>query len=201
MHRVATAAELRSLCKTPYRFCNAMTDSVVESYHVSALSVAAELLWFHNIVVVVSAGNSGTAALAASANDPFVITVGATDDRGTPAITDDTVPTWSASGRTIDGFNKPDLVAPGTNIVSLLSSDNSLLAAAYPPESLYAGNWCPSLSYVGNLNVRPSCERCCRTAASVHPGSSQAAVADDLTAIWGSHSHGCWVSEHPSYGR
>ena len=56
-------------------------------------------------------------ALTAPANDPFVITVGATDDHGTPSI-----------GRRHDGpllgygatsAAKPDLVAPGTNIVSL----------------------------------------------------------------------------------
>jgi hypothetical protein len=29
-----------------------LTDSVVESYHVSLLAAAAELLWFNNIVVV-----------------------------------------------------------------------------------------------------------------------------------------------------
>jgi serine protease AprX len=109
-----------------------MTDSVVESYHVSALSAAAELLWFNNIVVVVAAGNSGTGALAAPANDPFVITVGAIDDHGTPQITDDTVPAWSASGTTIDGFKKPDLVAPGTNLVSLMPGEQSILSNTYP---------------------------------------------------------------------
>ncbi len=57
-----------------------------QSYHTSPLAAAVEILWFNGIVVVVSAGNNGQQSpgtLLPPANDPFVITVGATDDQGT----------------------------------------------------------------------------------------------------------------------
>jgi serine protease AprX len=91
-----------------------------ESYHTNPLSAACEILWFNGIVVVVSAGNNGTAALYPPANDPFVITVGATDDKGTASLDDDTLASFSAYGTTESGFAKPDLVAPGVNLISIV---------------------------------------------------------------------------------
>jgi len=95
-------------------------SSVAESYHTSPLAAACEILWFNSIVVVVSAGNNGTATLYAPANDPYVITVGAADDKGTAGLNDDVVATFSAYGTTESGFAKPDLVAPGKNIISIV---------------------------------------------------------------------------------
>jgi serine protease AprX len=112
-----------------------LTDSIVESYHVSVLAAAAETLWFNGIVVVAAAGNSGDKGvgnIAAPANDPFVITVGASDDRGTASPGDDTLPSWSSYGRTYDGFAKPDLVAPGVNLITALPVLNTYLAQTYP---------------------------------------------------------------------
>jgi serine protease AprX len=109
-----------------------LTDSVVESYHISALAAAVEILWFNKIVVVVAAGNSGNNQIAAPANDPFVITVGASNDKGTSSLTDDVMASWSACGTTVDGFSKPDLVAPGVNLVAPLMMPNSFLALNYP---------------------------------------------------------------------
>ena len=60
-----------------------MNSSVYQSYHTSPLAAACEILWFNSVVVVVSAGNNGTSTLYPPANDPFVITVGATDDKNT----------------------------------------------------------------------------------------------------------------------
>lgn len=109
-----------------------LTDSVIESYQVSPLSAAAERLWQRGIVVVVAAGNGGKDSLAAPGNDPFVITVGAADDRGTSSPSDDTIPTWSSYGTTVDGFAKPDLVAPGVSLIAPLPVPNSYLAQTYP---------------------------------------------------------------------
>ena len=113
-----------------------LNDSVLESYHTSALDAAVEVLWFNRIVVVVSAGNTSNGGIYAPANDPFVITVGSTDDRGTSQITDDVLATFSAYGKTVDGFAKPDLVAPGKNIVSQMGNTNSALALAHPDHVL-----------------------------------------------------------------
>ena len=103
-----------------------LNSTAMQSYHTSPLCAAVEVLWFGGIVVVVSAGNNGTANLYPPANDPFVITVGATDDRGTVSLSDDTVPSFSAYGTDWNGGAKPDLVAPGRNIVSLLPDNSDL---------------------------------------------------------------------------
>lgn len=110
-----------------------LNSTVMESYHTNPLDAASEILWFNGIVVVTSAGNTAGGALYPPANDPFVITVGATDDRGTASTADDTMASFSAYGTTSDGFAKPDLVAPGTNIVSTRSSAiNMVLATQHP---------------------------------------------------------------------
>jgi len=109
------------------RVVNLSINSTVEqSYHTSPLDAAAEILWFNGIVVVASAGNKGPAGSyntvsAAPANDPFIITVGASDEKGTTDRTDDVIAPFSARGITSDGFSKPEMVAPGTSIISVLS--------------------------------------------------------------------------------
>jgi serine protease AprX len=113
-----------------------LNSSVAESYNTSPLNAAVEVLWFNGIVVVVSAGNSGYGELYPPANDPFVITVGATDDEGTSNITDDVVATFSAYGSDETGATKPDLVAPGRNIVAHLLNTNMGIALAHPANKL-----------------------------------------------------------------
>ncbi len=103
-----------------------LNSSVTMSYHDSPLNAAVQILWFNGIVVVVAAGNNGTAELFAPANDPYVITVGATDDVDTQTIADDVIPAFSAYGVTVDGYAKPDLVAPGKDIVMYLPNNNKL---------------------------------------------------------------------------
>jgi serine protease AprX len=109
-----------------------LNSSVAESYHTSPLDAAVEILWFNKIVVVASAGNKGNGAIYPPANDPFIITVGATDDKGTNSISDDVMASFSAYGPTSDGVMKPDLVAPGTNIIAHLVNQNMGLANAHP---------------------------------------------------------------------
>jgi serine protease AprX len=109
-----------------------LNSAAPESYHTSPLDAAVEVLWFHKIVVVVSAGNNGTAMLYPPANDPFVITVGAVDDKGTASLSDDVIASFSAYGTTGDGVQKPDLVAPGKNIVSLMGDTNGIIPSGHP---------------------------------------------------------------------
>jgi serine protease AprX len=109
-----------------------INSSVAESYHTSPLDAAVEILWFNQIVVVASAGNYGDGAIYPPANDPFVITVGATDDKGTNSISDDVMASFSAYGQTSDGVKKPDLVAPGKNITARLVNQNMGLAYEHP---------------------------------------------------------------------
>lgn len=123
-----------------------LNSTVAESYHSSPLSAALEILWFNNIVVVVSAGNNGNSnqgVVYPPANDPFVITIGSADDLGTPGINDDQLSTFSAYGTTIEGHSKPDLIVPGANIIAALASDDSNLALEHPAHTVGgpAGNY------------------------------------------------------------
>ena len=101
-----------------------VSSTVAESYLTDPLDAAVESAYFHGVVVVTAAGNRGNAADAvqyAPANDPYAITVGAVDDQGTTVRADDTFATWSSTGVTQDGFNKPEIAAPGAHIVSTLA--------------------------------------------------------------------------------
>jgi len=109
-----------------------LNSTVPESYHQSALNAALEVLWLNRIVVVASAGNEGKEKLYPPANDPFVITVGAMDDQKTIDLSDDKLAAFSAYGITVDGFAKPDIVAPGADIISLLASDDMNLVKNFP---------------------------------------------------------------------
>lgn len=100
-----------------------LKSASAESYKTDPLDAAAEATWNSGIVVVAAAGNLGSASDAVSyapANDPYVITVGAVDDKGTRATWDDRLTSWSSRGTTQDGFAKPDVVAPGAQLVSTI---------------------------------------------------------------------------------
>jgi serine protease AprX len=97
-------------------------SSVANSFRFDPLDKAVEKLWFNNVVVVVASGNYGNAngpsgVPYAPGNDPFVITVGASDTGKSVSTNDDVAAPWSAYGYTLDGFAKPDLAAPGRFMV------------------------------------------------------------------------------------
>jgi serine protease AprX len=102
------------------------------SFMYDPLNKAVEKLWFSGIVVVAAAGNYGengqpTTVAYAPGNDPFVISVGASDTNGTGwTSTDDTAAPWSAFGYTLDGFAKPDLGAPGRQLVGPVPSTSTM---------------------------------------------------------------------------
>ena len=90
------------------------------------------------IVVVVSAGNygynretgeTGYAGITSPGNAPSAITVGALDTLATDTRSDDIVARYSSRGPTwYDAFAKPDIVAPGSSLVSTGSATNAILA-------------------------------------------------------------------------
>ncbi len=101
------------------------------SFRDDPLNRAVERLWNAGVVVVASAGNYRTTAGPSGvpfspANDPFVITVGASDPGSRSGSWDDFDAPWSAYGRTADGFLKPDLAAPGRNIVGMIPADSTM---------------------------------------------------------------------------
>jgi serine protease AprX len=104
-----------------------------ESYREDPLCQALEKVWKAGLAVFVAAGNEGpgTGTIGTPAIDPVLITVGAADDKHTVGVEDDAVASFSSRGPTIDGVVKPDIVAPGVNIISL-RAPGSTLDTAYP---------------------------------------------------------------------
>ena len=103
------------------------------------LSMICRIAVEHGIVVVAAAGNFGevdgapaSGGITSPGIEPSVITVGAMTAWGTPSRADDTVASYSSRGPTrYDAIIKPDLVAPGTQIVAP-SSPGNLIARSYP---------------------------------------------------------------------
>jgi serine protease AprX len=102
--------------------------AVTESFNTDPLTIAAKRAVDAGIVIVTAAGNIGKAqdgkplygGITAPGNAPWVITVGAYSHEGTVTRVDDVMAGYSSRGPTaIDFQAKPDLVAPGTGIVSL----------------------------------------------------------------------------------
>jgi serine protease AprX len=88
-----------------------------DDYRSDVLAYAVEQLWQCGIVVVAAAGNNGKKArvLDMPADDPFVIAAGASDTKKTADPRDDRVADFSSRAR----WRTPDLVAPGTSLLSL----------------------------------------------------------------------------------
>jgi serine protease AprX len=102
-------------------------------YQIDPLNLALQALWKRGVTVVVSSGNDGPAAgtVSTPGNDPTLLTVGGLDENGTASRTDDTVAAWSSRGRTAQGVDKPDLVAPGAAVIGL-RSPGSVIDVQHP---------------------------------------------------------------------
>lgn len=92
-----------------------------KGYQADPLSRAAETAWESGIVVCAAAGNLGpkTGSITTPGIAPSIITVGNIDDKNTIDRRDDRISDSSGRGPTVDKLIKPDILAPGTNIVSL----------------------------------------------------------------------------------
>jgi subtilisin family serine protease len=133
---------------------------VFESYTLDPLCQAVEQAWKSGIVVVVAAGNMGRnntygtqgyGMITAPGNDPYVITVGAMNTRNTAPKSDDLITTYSSKGPAlVDHIVKPDVVAPGNNVESLLVSASTL--SSLLPQNVISpaayGNCCDAPSYM-----------------------------------------------------
>ena len=104
------------------------------------------------VLVVSAAGNNGQntsgqkvyGMIHSPGNDPSALTVGASNGLGTDARADDIMSTFSSNGPTRSGYKnasnvvvfdnviKPDIVAPGNNIVSAKAKDGSYLITQKP---------------------------------------------------------------------
>jgi serine protease AprX len=106
----------------------------VAPYWADPYNLAVMAAWQAGIVVVASAGNDGPdpMSIGVPGNTPYIITVGAFTDNYTPEdLGDDYIPPFSATGPTLDAFIKPDLIAPGAHVISLMKQ-NTYLDDLYP---------------------------------------------------------------------
>jgi serine protease AprX len=103
-------------------------STATQSYKEDPVCLAVEEAWNHGIVVCVAAGNEGPEArtIGSPGTDPKVITVGASNDKNSVKFSDDAVADFSSRGPTIDNLAKPDILCPGTNIISLRSPYSTL---------------------------------------------------------------------------
>ena len=125
------------------------------SFMSDPLNKAVERLWFSGVVVVAAVGNNGTASaptkIGAPANDPFIITVGATDIVSSANLLDDYRTSWSAYGYTADGFAKPDLTAPGRYLIAPVPAA-SVFAATKPERIVEPGYmWMSGTSFAAPI--------------------------------------------------
>jgi len=121
---------------------------VYESYTLDPLCQAVEAAWNAGIVVLAAAGNQGRnygagtegyGTIAAPGNDPYVITVGVMKTANTPTRIDDTIASYSSKGPTaFDYVVKPDIVAPGNQVVSTLAPNAPLLST---PTDVYLSEY------------------------------------------------------------
>jgi serine protease AprX len=121
---------------------------VYEPAATDPLVQAAEALVARGIVVVASAGNlgidptdnlPGNGGVTSPANGSRIIAVGAVDDKGTYARSDDVVADYSSRGPTrFDLIVKPDIVAAGHRVPSLMAPV-SYLYRNYPKLHLPVG--------------------------------------------------------------
>ncbi|SMO76070.1 S8 family peptidase [Melghirimyces algeriensis] len=99
-----------------------------ESYRDDPLAQAVETAWHKGIVVCVAAGNEGPypGTISTPGIAPSVITIGSADDHNTLEREDDEKAPYSSRGPTLDRLVKPDIYAPGTNIISLSVPDSPI---------------------------------------------------------------------------
>jgi serine protease AprX len=99
-------------------------------YRSNPLAFAVEQAWKVGITVVVSGGNDGTLqpSLVNPAFDPYVIAVGAVDDKGTTSTLDDQLSDFSSRG---SAQRRVDFSAPGRSVISL-RAPGSFIDVHYP---------------------------------------------------------------------
>ncbi len=88
---------------------------------------AVEKMWDSGIIVTIAAGNDGPKkyTINSPAISKKVITIGASDDNITANVWGNKLINFSGRGPTLECVIKPDVLAPGVNIISCLSNNIS----------------------------------------------------------------------------
>ncbi len=132
----------------------------------SPLDKAVMAAWESGITVVTAAGNSGPKRYTITSPGvcPDVITVGALDDRNTASHKDDRIADFSSRGPAPGRVLKPDIIAPGVDIISL----------AVPSDEENNGELYRSLS--GTSMATPVVSGCAALIHQMKPSMSNAEV-------------------------
>ncbi len=138
-HRYALGIDIINLSLGHPIYEPAGTDPLVQAVEAAVRA---------GIVVVTSAGNFGThpaigkvgyAGLTSPGNAPSAITVGSVDTRDTVMRADDRIPDYSSRGPTwYDAYAKPDLVAPGDELIADTGTQSGLWDDLADPTVLHA---------------------------------------------------------------
>ena len=134
-----------------------------DASQIDPLVLGANALVSAGICVVTAAGNSGPekCSITSPGISPFVLTVGACDDRRKVAD-------FSSRGPTPAGLHKPDLVAPGVDILSLSSRDpegyisQSGTSMSAPYAAGLAACYCARHPAAGPAEIKDALIRSCR---------------------------------------
>ena len=133
LHGVSTSEDLFELLSFAYakdaRIHSNSWGSLNNSYD-SYSQAADEFIWNHtDMLVLFAAGNdgkNGSYTVGSPATAKNILAIGATEnlrpEKGSYADNPDEIASFSSRGPTADGRIKPDLVAPGTWIISTRSS-------------------------------------------------------------------------------
>jgi serine protease AprX len=139
---------------------------VYESYATDPLTLAAQRAVAAGIVVVAAAGNNGRSStgvmqyggITSPGNAPWVLTVGASSHMGTTDRADDTIAAFSSRGPTaVDDVAKPDIVAPGVGIESIVTPETAFYStkSAYLLDGTISTPYRPYLSLSGTSMAAP----------------------------------------------
>ncbi len=162
---------------------------VFESYTLDPLCQAVEAAWSAGIVVVAAAGNQGRndsagtegyGTIAAPGNDPYAITVGVMKTAETPTRSDDTIASYSSKGPTAYDFVvKPDIVAPGNQVVSTLAPNASLLST---PTDVYLSEYSSATTSSTGGNTKNN-KKNSTSSLTANTISTSCTVTDSTTGI------------------
>jgi serine protease AprX len=152
IHAIERAVQLKS--RYNIRIINlSLGRPIYEGCSRDPLCQAVESAWKAGIVVVTAAGNlgrNGYATILSPGDSPRAITVGAIKTMGTSSRDDDQIASYSSKGPTyIDLTVKPDLVAPGNLITSLLAP-GSTLEGMFPGNVVAASSYTSAFGAAGN---------------------------------------------------
>lgn len=86
---------------------------------------AVDMMWDSGVIVTIAAGNDGPrkSTINSPAISKKVITIGSSDDSKQTSVWGSPMVNFSGRGPTLQCIVKPDVLAPGVNIVSCLSSN------------------------------------------------------------------------------